>query len=142
MTYHEQDGERFAGINPLMCTSMEAFGGTTSCLRDIRWESYEATAGKGFIKLGKLKRNYNLAITDRFMEEKMPEDMAVLNDKQIMIWDEGHILLIDIPLGDYGKIHFKNGQVSISADIPDESYDWETDTRSTTFTKIHIVGTM
>lgn len=143
--YSKDGALYFWWLNPSLCALAPLFqAGVRECLEDMWYEQYIWSQGKWFILMEIHEDGYTVGITDRYMreEDKMTgEEANIYNNKPLVWWNDTWIVFIDIPFGEVWWFMYEDGVIDITADIPEQRYDWETDSYKNSSTKVRFSGT-
>lgn len=139
-SYYELDWTLYWWINPLVCNE-DMFRGWIDCLA-MRQESYTQSQGKWFIFFEENLGVYSIGITDRFTKEKMPTEMQIINGKQLITWDDKNLLIVAVPLDQFGHISYKQGYLDLLLTIPGIEYAASIDDRIQTNQTVTVLWTL
>lgn len=128
MTYAKAWNTNYIWLNPAACGTMSDMG--PWMVSDCLWfwsDMIDETEWKWMMFVAMEWSTASMWITDRFMEDKMPEEIAYFNDKPVITRNDQKIVDIDIPFPeDIWWFKYGNENVSFRAKFPEYSYNYDT----------------
>lgn len=146
-TYAKAGNTYYVWFNPAACESVSGMWSdmVTWCL-EMWMDMVELTDGQWMMEITIDGGVTSMGITDQFMsaDDKAPADMADMINRPLMSWTADKIVMLDIPFGLEKNwwVSFKDGNLSIQWNIPNNSYDRETGEMKEEMINVDISGTI